>query len=480
MLSHLSAKFKTPPEPALHEPRAAIIVNRFSRSLPIMFATNAVSTILGVTPDEIKEESFYNLIQENCLPGAIRCLENAKANDSIAYLRFWYHDPRNAEDPEDEQMSDESSGNQSHSSDDEEGGVQLDEMDVDSHVFTNQQGVTSSSNASTSDSTGIRSYDSEQARSGDEQRNAPPFASIESRTSSGVSGDVTRDSASSVFDQTAASRSSTSSVAAMPPPPRPRQRQGTPHLRPAADPIEVEAVVSCTSDGLVVILRRARPLGPLPDQTLAIPQYANGLFAAPWGAQPSPPRYQPQYQPLNQEALQETFMPNLPEARAHPIASGGPPLDGLMASIRDVAVFAWSLTGINGTIASYGRGTPSGEAVPPAGLPIWDPHAQNTDYDAPENQAMEKWSRIGEYRMSEPADGNIVPLQRPDQEYNLHQPQSQPRYDGGTTDALHTAPAAQTRLSAGRSPIREGDPQPTPDQVQGTSGGEHSNRYLWY
>lgn len=479
MLTHLSAKFQTAPEPAIHEPRAAIILNRFSRSLPIMFSTTAVSTILGVTPDEVKDESFYNLIQENCLPGAIRCLENAKANDSIAYLRFWYHDPRNA-GAADEHMSDASSRAQSHSSDEEDGGVQLDEMDVDSHVLISQPMNAPHSSTSTSDSTGGRSYSSEQARSVDEQRDALPFASIESRTSSAISADITRDSTNSVFDHTDASRSSTSSLAAMPPPPRSRPRQQSSQSVPAVDPIEVEAVVSCTSDGLVVILRRARPLVPSPEQRVAIPQYANGLFAAPWGAQPSPPRYQAQYQPPNQEAFQHAFIPNLPDARAHPIASGGPPLDGLMASIRDVAVFAWSLTGINGNIASYGRGTPSGEAVPPAGLPMWDPLAQNIDHDSPENQAMAKWSRIGEYRMSDPADGKMVPLQRPGQRHILHQPQSQPRYDGGATGAIHAAPATQARLPVGPVSPHDGSPQSTPSQVQGPSDGEHGNRYLWY
>lgn len=46
-----------------------------------------------------------------------------------------------------------------------------------------------------------------------------------------------------------------------------------------------------------------------------------------------------------------------------------------MASIREVAVFAWALTGINGSLERYTRGTPSGESQPPGGFPIWDPNA---------------------------------------------------------------------------------------------------------
>jgi hypothetical protein len=64
-----------------------------------------------------------------------------------------------------------------------------------------------------------------------------------------------------------------------------------------------------------------------------------------------------------------------------------------MLAIRDVAVFAWSLVGINGNIANYGHGVPRGEAVPPGGLPVWDPYAQpSPEYVPPENQAVASWA----------------------------------------------------------------------------------------
>ncbi|GJC93920.1 hypothetical protein ColKHC_02746 [Colletotrichum higginsianum] len=131
MLEHLSPKFRMPA--VEREPRAALILNRFTRTLTVMFATNAVSSILGVRPDQIKDKSFYECIQENCLPDAIRCLESAKANDSIAYLRFWYRDPRRPEDFDEEDDGEHNSGN---SSDSDGGGVQLDgqldgHMDID-------------------------------------------------------------------------------------------------------------------------------------------------------------------------------------------------------------------------------------------------------------------------------------------------------------------------------------------------------------
>src|SRR6202035_2650967 len=110
--------------------RAALILNRFTRTLTVMYATNAVTSILGITPEQFDGKSFYECIQENCLADAIRCLESAKANDSIAYLRFWHRDPRRQEDLQDQQMREAS-----RSSGSEGGGVQLNQpMDVDRPV----------------------------------------------------------------------------------------------------------------------------------------------------------------------------------------------------------------------------------------------------------------------------------------------------------------------------------------------------------
>ena len=94
MLSHLSSKFELPPIHGNHEPRAALFLNRYTRTLTIMYATDGLSDVLGISGEEMKGKSFYYCIEENCLQDAVRCLENAKANDSIAYLRFWYRDPR--------------------------------------------------------------------------------------------------------------------------------------------------------------------------------------------------------------------------------------------------------------------------------------------------------------------------------------------------------------------------------------------------
>lgn len=50
-----------------------------------------------------------------------------------------------------------------------------------------------------------------------------------------------------------------------------------------------------------------------------------------------------------------------------------------MQTIRDVAVFAWALVGINGSLAEYAdpRARPVGEALPAGGFPVWEPGAGN-------------------------------------------------------------------------------------------------------
>ncbi|KAK7415620.1 hypothetical protein QQX98_005764 [Neonectria punicea] len=105
MLEHLSPKFRM--SPAEREPRAALILNRFTRTLSVMFATEAISSVLGVSADQVLHKSFYECIRESSLDDAFKCLESAKANDSIAYLRFWSRDPRRPEDFQGEESEDD-------------------------------------------------------------------------------------------------------------------------------------------------------------------------------------------------------------------------------------------------------------------------------------------------------------------------------------------------------------------------------------
>jgi hypothetical protein len=358
MLSHLSAKFRNAPSDSFHEPRAALILNRFTRTLTIMYATTALSSVIGLPSEAVVGKSFYECIQENCLQDAIQCLERAKANDSIAYMRFWYRDPRQGNQQDDTISERASSGDD----DDDDGGVRL--------------------------GTYMDEALQEQYVDSDSSRN-PGFSSVNEQSSSGNSTEFGGStSASPLYGNASATQSSSSSAGEQL---SPQQGLGR-HLqalRPQLQPIEVEAVVSCTSDGLVVILRRARPVIP---QSHAIPQaYTRGLFASPWAAQPLMPA-EPPPQPTVYGAGIAPSIAGAGQTYAQPVllSSSGPDIENFMDSIRQVAVFAWSLTGINGSLVQYARGKAAGESQPPDGLPVWNP-SYSTNEGVAKNSAEARY-----------------------------------------------------------------------------------------
>ncbi|KAK3306617.1 uncharacterized protein B0T15DRAFT_394220 [Chaetomium strumarium] len=347
MLEHLSPKFKMPPME--REPRAALILNRFTRNLTIMYATDAVAQILGLGPDELLERPFYECIQPNCLDEAERCLESAKANESIAYLRFWYKDPRlDLNDPVSEEEG-EGEADEMEDEADDRSSLNGSEVDVkDPSIRDNRMDV--------DDELGPHSPNSP----GDEDGRGD-----EGHPSSGAQASISD----------------------------------------APRTFELEAVVSCTSDGLVVVLRRARP--PIPDpQPLAIPaafNFENGLFAAPWGLQPIEPYISPELL----YTFRPPFLPQYMPLRECVKAAGGPPFDQLMRSIRDVAVFAWAVTGINGTLANYGQGRPRRGAQPVDGLPVWMPDSRPTTYPPPDEHPVTRVDNVND-RAKEPSSAGLA------------------------------------------------------------------------
>lgn len=371
MLEHLSPKFKM--QPMEREPRAALILNRFTRTLTVMFATNAVATILGVRPDQIQEKSFYECIAENCLADAIKCLESAKANDSIAYLRFWYRDPRREEDFEDEdEDEDEDESEEDDETEQEQDGEAAngDIRNLGAHVHA------------------VTAMDVDVDEALDKKMKAETIASSKlSKTAAFADGD----SRTAFFSLSPSEFSPAPEAQGYQPsgdachhvsdPARRtngRRRRRRNHIAT----FELEAVVSCTSDGLVVVLRKARPPIPSLHPPLLPVDFENGLFAAPWSEQPIRPYYPPEHFYTFRPPLLPQYMP----LREHVKTAGGPPIDQLMKSIRDVAVFAWALVGINGNLAAYGRGVPRESSQPQNGLPTWDPKAPKTLHAASDVQ----------------------------------------------------------------------------------------------
>lgn len=232
-----------------------------------MYATDAVTQILGVRPDELLEKPFYECIQPNCLDEAERCLESAKANESIAYLRFWSKDPR--ADPNDAVNEEEQVDEMEEEVDDKSNGDVIDVKDP-----------------------GLRD------------------------SSMDIDGEP--DPRNSDADDGGADEGQNPSGGARISRLRRREPRGL-------QTFELEAVVSCTSDGLVVVLRRARP--PIPDpQPPVAPSafnFENGLFAAPWGLQPIEPYISPELLYTFRPPLLPQYMP----LRECVKAAGGPPLD---------------------------------------------------------------------------------------------------------------------------------------------------------
>jgi hypothetical protein len=277
-----------------------------------MYATSGIEQIIGISGEAMKGRSFYYCIAPNCLEDAVRCLESAKGNDSIAYMRFFFRDPRQEDAPESASESEDDLMTDATSSDDE-----------------SERGV---------------------GFGGPSMSANPNNLDAATRTSSGDSTHPA-DTHQAIFGEPAI-RSSVSSAV------------GSPGSEFRDEPIELEAVISCTSDGLVVCLRRARPMLPGIMPVAQPAQPYNGVYAAPWAVQPV-------FHPAPAQ------MPPYPLGAQHPaMAQAGPSLqyqNQFMQSIRDVAVFAWALTGINGSLTDYARGKPVGESQPPSGFPIWNP-----------------------------------------------------------------------------------------------------------
>ena len=336
-----------------------------------MYATDGLAKVLGISAQQLNGKSFYYCIQENCLQEAVRCLESAKANDSIAYLRFWFRDPREDDTAEhDETMSDAPSSD----FDDDEGGVHLDghmATDGSEHATDLDDSEHAMMSASESGYSGSRGS----VDNGSDRHRLGSLGDPNSHSSSSHSTDLGGDAPEAIWDEPPNTPSSSSSLSVE------GERRRNSRLRDTHHPraqIELEAVVSCTSDGLVVVLRSARPI-LLPQtshtsQHASQPTYANGLFASPWGATPIMPHAQQRSHGIESVRTAPAWQPTI--AQPHHVPTNGPATEDFMRSIREVAVFAWSLTGINGSLVQYGRGKPTGESQPPGGFPIWNPEGE--------------------------------------------------------------------------------------------------------
>ena len=334
-----------------------------------MYATNGLTDVLGISGEELKGKSFYHCIQENCLHDAVRCLENAKSNDSIAYLRFWFREPRQDNRGLEQRWQVAQNeldgirpvpGERSMSEDNDPGGIDIGEPQRHHDPLAPNPGL-ERSRQSSAESQAVTSDDNVEPMDTAGENLVVPIQDPNSRGSSNMSNSYTHEA---VFGEQMQQDSSASSTSNSP------FHQGPHHLQ---NSLEVEAVVSCTSDGLVVCLRRAKDTAPVTSVQDPRQHYDNGLFAVPWATSPEfPPP--PRQVRVNEDRAHLAHAAHPSYAQPWDHRPGAPPTGSdFMNTIRDIAIFAWALVGINGTLATYSKGRPRGEAAPAAGVPVWQP-----------------------------------------------------------------------------------------------------------
>lgn len=333
MVECLSPKFSV--SPMEREQRAAIILNRFTRDSTIMFSTRAISSVLGIEIDEIAGNSFYDYVQDSCLDEAIRCLEAAKENDSITYLRFWSKDPRRGEDMENRHgttaESERRRGTRGENckSQTYPGVVSLSKPYLLQSTYRISRRATC--------------YTSERRLL---SRNRNLLKSIESELPLDRDGLEVELEVDDVGTAT---------------------QHPTMRSKPS---IEMEAVVFCTSDGLVVVLRQARPPIPMLNPPRPHQQTRGDISAAPWGQQIPQIRYM--REPFPTRPLGDTrhmtapLVGSLEKGQENATSQ-------LINSIRDVAVYAWTLVGTNPDISVHGPGISEARTISPKQQQVWPP-----------------------------------------------------------------------------------------------------------
>lgn len=320
MIRHLSPKFISP-STGQNEPRAALFLNRFTRSLCILYSTEAVTDMLGITPDELKGKSFLECIQEGDVMEATDTIERSKENNSIAYLRFHWRDPRTPVRRRRVMRTVGANTNITRGSDDRsqasrDGGNARSSVTPRADVESTARSRNVLSDA--------QQVDGEHGAESDAY-SAEGDSDEDDEDSEGEDEDDIEEEEE--FDDDEDDNGF-------------HARSRPPLLFQNAP---VECVISCTSDGLVAVLRRSR----IPELEH---QINRTVALAPWARRPVLP------DPAtlgNQQYPTETYM----------------------ETIRQIATFAWNCTEINGTVRQY--------AVPNLEYNYADDPGYNPPYQTP-------------------------------------------------------------------------------------------------
>ncbi|KAG0211687.1 hypothetical protein BGX28_007581 [Mortierella sp. GBA30] len=75
------------------EPRVCLILNRFSRSVAVMYASPSCELILHIDSEEIVGKPFLLFIRADDLASFVEQVDVAKATTAITHMRFWFQSP---------------------------------------------------------------------------------------------------------------------------------------------------------------------------------------------------------------------------------------------------------------------------------------------------------------------------------------------------------------------------------------------------
>lgn len=304
ILECLSSKFRLPHSG--HERRAALILNRFSRSLNIMYATHAISSIIGLNPNQIQHRSFYDCLDDSCVEKVELCLEEAKTNDTTAYFRFWSKDPRLREELEEVE----------------------DDYDYDEIVdmVTKEKRETKHAELTPWE--------------GGSKMLLRPGMQLGSKTcmeesDEDYSSDPNLDDA--------------------------RLRRSNSGRLPS---VELEAVASCSSDGLILVIRKARPPIPGVEATRTTPTKVRNYVACRWRGD--------EHRNNNHNEFNDTILSQPSRSTLQDYWPPPQPFDSVgLSPSCNVAVLVW--TEMNGNISTPYRGAPMDEFYPTRDCLHWLP-----------------------------------------------------------------------------------------------------------
>ncbi|KAF9104342.1 hypothetical protein BGX27_010127 [Mortierella sp. AM989] len=75
------------------EPRVCLLLNRFTRSLLVLYASSACEIVLQVHPDDIIGKPMLVFIRSDDLVSFVEQMDSIKSSTSIVNMRFWFQSP---------------------------------------------------------------------------------------------------------------------------------------------------------------------------------------------------------------------------------------------------------------------------------------------------------------------------------------------------------------------------------------------------